>query len=199
MIPGPQKSEGRLLARADRGRQRQARGRVRRSDRRRVRLRPHRPRVARSAGVDPRIRRHRDRARRRRQRREQRRQPRRRGAAGVAGRPRRTGPPPVQGAAAHCRARGLEPAGRLSHAGQDPHPRRRHSLGEAAGGAHRSLYRASRSPTRSAHAGRARGHDSAITDADAVLVSDYGSGLVTPRFVAELAARCARASAACRS
>jgi D-glycero-beta-D-manno-heptose-7-phosphate kinase len=29
----------------------------------------------------------------------------------------------------------------------------------------------------------------AIRDADAVLVSDYGSGLVTPRFVAELAAR----------
>ena len=29
----------------------------------------------------------------------------------------------------------------------------------------------------------------AIKDADAVLVSDYGSGLVTPRFVAELAAR----------
>jgi D-glycero-beta-D-manno-heptose-7-phosphate kinase len=29
----------------------------------------------------------------------------------------------------------------------------------------------------------------AIKDADAVLISDYGSGLVTPRFVAELAAR----------
>ena len=29
----------------------------------------------------------------------------------------------------------------------------------------------------------------AIKDADAVLVSDYGSGLVTPRFVGELASR----------
>ena len=36
----------------------------------------------------------------------------------------------------------------------------------------------------------------AIKDADAVLVSDYGSGLVQPRFVAELAAKLRRAEAA---
>ena len=34
-----------------------------------------------------------------------------------------------------------------------------------------------------------RAAQAAIRDADAVLVSDYGSGLVTPRFVADLAAR----------
>ena len=38
-------------------------------------------------------------------------------------------------------------AGRLPHAGQDAHPRRRHPLGEAAGGAHRSRTRGRRSPT----------------------------------------------------
>ena len=36
----------------------------------------------------------------------------------------------------------------------------------------------------------------AIKDADAVLVSDYGSGLVTPRFVGELAARLRKRNAA---
>ena len=53
---------------------------------------------------------------------------------------------------------GLSRPGRLSHAGQDAHPRRRHSLGEAAGRAHRSPHRASRSATRIARAGRTRRH-----------------------------------------
>src|SRR6188474_1157673 len=37
--------------------------------------------------------------------------------------------------------RRAEPAAELSHAGQDAHPRRRHSFGEAAGGPDRSLHR----------------------------------------------------------
>ena len=140
------------------------------------------------------------RARRRRQRRQQRRRARRRRDAGGAGRTRRR-------RAAGCwrrararvdtRARGA--AGRVPHAGEDAHPGRRHPLGQAAGRAHRSPRRASRSPTPGAPRGCAR-RPRALRGADAVLVSDYGSGLLSPALVARLVAPLrSGAAAACRS
>ena len=70
-------------------------------------------------------------------------------------------------------------------AGQDAHPRRRHSLGQTAGRPDRSRRGAS------SHASGARRRSSArrsrpSSSADAVLVSDYGSGLVTPALVQKI-------------
>ena len=97
------------------------------------------PRLARGAGADPQVRRDRDRRRRRRQRRQQRggaRRPRARSPAWSAPMPRAAGCWPASIAASI--ARQVVRAQRLSDAGQDAHPRRRHSLGQAAGRAHRS-------------------------------------------------------------
>ena len=161
------------------------RRRARRSDRRRVHLRPRRPRVARGAGPDPRVRLDRDRARRRRQRRQQRRRARRRrqrSSASSAATSR------AGGCSTRCararRRRGVVRAARLSHAGQDAHPRRRRPLGQAAGRAHRSRPRARRSPTPTGAAIARAALRGAAPRATRVLVSDYGSGLVTPALVA---------------
>ena len=169
-------------------------------DRRRVHLRPRRARVARSAGADPRVRLDRDRAGRRRQRRQQRRRARRRArrwSAWSAATSR------AGGCSRRCTARvdraALVRPARLPHAGQDAHPRRRHPLGQAAGGAHRSLQRAAGRRRRRATRVRARRASRRDRDADAVLVSDYGSGLVTPALVAETARRRCGATGAPRA
>ena len=70
-------------------------------------------------------------------------------------------------------------AGRLSHADQDPHPCRRRPLGQAAGRPHRSrdatgLSDAVRAPLEASVARAAR-------ERRALLVSDYGTGLVARR------------------
>ena len=109
----------------------------RRSDRRRVHLRPRRARVARSAGAHSSVRLDADSARRRRQCGEQRRRARRPHAdrrAHGKGRGRQAPscePRPRQ----HTRP--VEPAGIL-HAGEDAHSRRRRAHGQTADRAHRS-------------------------------------------------------------
>ena len=136
-----------LLA-LDRRLRRHPRRRLRRPDRRRVHLRRDRARVARGAGADPQLRLDRDRAGRRRQRREQRRRARRHPVAiGVAGATSRRA-----GCSSDARPRRRPQrrrAARLPHADEDAHPRRRHSLGQAAGRAHRSRGRAGRAGRRS--------------------------------------------------
>ena len=85
------------------------------------------------------------------------------------------------------------PAGWLPHAGEDAHSRRRRPLGEAAGGSHRSRNRLA--AVDDASAGRSRRSvRGALTDCDAVLLSDYGSGLVTPALAADPSRRVARRS-----
>ena len=112
---------------------------------RRVRVRARRARLARGAGADPRVRLHGDRARAAAA------TPPTTSAAlggranlvGVVGRdePGRR----LLGVAARARRSArARPAAGAQHAGQDAHPRRRHSLGQAAGRAHRS--RASATP-----------------------------------------------------
>ena len=165
------------------------RARRRRPDRRRVHLRRGAPRVARGAGPDPEVRRDGDRAP---------------GGAGNAAsnvaalggraRARRHGRRRRRGAAAarELSARRRPPRGRaraqLPDAGQDAHSGRRHALGEAAGRADRSRDRLAAGRRRSA-AAFARQAGAALGDCDAVLLSDYGSGLVTPALAAARAAR----------
>ena len=69
---------------------------------------------------------------------------------------------------------------RLPHADQDAHPRRRHSFRQAAGRPHRPRRVASRSTTRRARRSN-RASCARVRRADALLVSDYGSGLVRPQ------------------
>jgi hypothetical protein len=83
-----------------------------------------------------------------------------------------------------------------SHADQDAHPRRRDPLRQAAGRADRSRRRehSRRRAARSIGAKLA----AAVRRCDALLVSDYGSGLVTPALVAEARRRLRRPAAAVR-
>ena len=69
--------------------------------------------------------------------------------AGRPRRPRRAGATDARGVAAARRARRSRAARRLSDAGQDAHPRRRHPFRQATGRAHRSADRGRR-PTRTA-------------------------------------------------
>ena len=105
---------------------------------------------------------------------------------GIAGRHRRCRPRragdrllDVLGKSANVAACGS--AARLPDADQDAHPRRRHAFGQAAGGPHRSRRR-----RRSAEPHR-DGIDpsccAAVGRCDAMLVSDYGTGLVSPQLV----------------
>ena len=80
----------------------------------------------------------------------------------------------------HDRARA-----RVPHAGEDAHPRRRRPFGEAAGRAHRSRDRLAARPRRSSRA-FAEKLEPALDECDAVLLSDYGSGLVTPALAAAI-------------
>ena len=80
--------------------------------------------------------------------------------------------------AAYVERDGRRPRRGLRHARQDAHPRRRRALGQAAGRADRSRRRrdAPRPPSR-----RSSGARSARCErADVVIMSDYGSGLITP-------------------
>ena len=89
----------------------------------------------------------------------------------------------------------MRPA-RLPHADQDPHPRRRHPLGQAAGRAHRSRRRRAASTTTIARSVRGARRARRVDGCDALLVSDYGSGLVTPALVARTRRRRCGAAAA---
>ena len=94
-------------------------------------------------------------------------------------------------AALHTRAsiaRSVVRAARHQHAGQDAHPRRRHSLGQAAGGAHRSRGERRRQSMTRARCFERRALAAAMK-ADAVLVSDYGVG---PGHAGACVASCAR-------
>ena len=61
-----------------------------------------------------------------------------RAALVAVGRTRRAGAAAARGAASRASTGGGGPRGRPRHAGEDAHPGRRHPLGQAAGGAHRS-------------------------------------------------------------
>ena len=69
---------------------------------------------------------------------------------------------------------------RVPDARQDAHPGRRHAFGEAAGRAHRSRARLAVGRCRCAARLSATRRCRPLADCDAVLLSDYGSGLVTP-------------------
>ena len=93
--------------------------------------------------------------------------------------------------------RGVVRPARLPHADQDPHPRRRRALGQAAGRPDRSRRRGR--SCRTPIAGRSRrGWSGRRARCDALLVSDYGSGLVTPALVAQRAQRVRAARAGAR-
>ena len=152
---------------------------------RRVRLRPRGARLARGAGAHPRVRLHRGRARRRRQRREQRCRAGRPGESGWRRRTRRARPSSVGGAssrasasaASFARPRGAHRSRRASWPEAFTPPSSR-SCASIAPSATRSI--ATRGPGSSATRSRPR------STADAVLVSDYGSGLVTPALVSKI-------------
>ena len=94
-------------------------------------------------------------------------------------------------------ARGVGAAARLPDADQDAHPRRRRALGQAAGGADRSRRVARRCRRRTAARSR-RSWCWAAARCDALLVSDYGTGLVTPAAVRDGDSALRRAAAAAR-
>ena len=168
----------RTAARADRRLLEPARAGRRRPHRRRVHLRRGRARVARGAGADPQIRRDGDGRRRRGQRGEQRRGARRPRASGRARRPRRRRPAAARELSPRRRSRP-----RRARAATARRSRRASSRAASIRPSSRSCAsiakRAGRWPTRSA-ARSARRSRRRSTDCDAVLLSDYGSGLVTP-------------------
>ena len=178
-LPGEAERKERLLALVD-GFCEPPRARRRRPDRRRVHLRRGRARLARGAGADPEVRRDRDGRRRRRQRRQQRRGARRPRASGRARRRRRRGPPAAGELSPRRRSRRTSSAprgtGRRSRRASSPAastPRSSRSCASIARPAGRSPQTVSRAfATKVAPA---------LGDCDAVLLSDYGSGLVTPR------------------
>ena len=136
----------------------------------------------------------RDCAGRRRQRRQQRRRARRRGRCSSASSARDPEGRRLLPALPPPRDRGRSCARRGSTApGQDADPGGRHPLGQAAGRPHRSRRRRQLDKTTSARVGdEAR---PALDACDAVLVSDYGAGLVSPALadaVRRAAARCTR-------
>ncbi len=124
-----------------------ARGRGRRPGGRRVHLRPDRPRLARGAGADPRLRLDRDRAGRRRQRGAA--TPRRSGHGWRSSASRGATPPAgrlVQALGRHVKTGGVVRSVGYDDARQDADPRRRRAFGQAAGRAHRSRRRHASTP-----------------------------------------------------
>ena len=109
--------------------------------------------------------------------------------------------PDQAGAGRAARAGGSAPRGaraRRHDAGEDADPGRRRAFRQAAGGAHRQGR--GRGDRRRGRAAFERQALRACARADAVLVSDYGSGLVTPRLVKRAAhARFGAPAAARRS
>ena len=137
-LPGEAERKG-ATARLVDGFSEPPRPRRRRPDRRRIHLRRGCARVARGAGAHPEVRHHRDGRRRRRQRRQQRGRARRPGDGWPAS------SAPIRKAGGCSRAftaasiaRAVIARARLPNAGQDADSRRRHSFGQAAGGADRS-------------------------------------------------------------
>ena len=199
-LPGEAERKERLLV-AHRRLREPPRARRRRSHRRRVHLRRSRARLARGARPHPQVRRDRDGRRRRRQRGQQ-----RRGAR----RPRRARRPspatmPKGGGcwraftAASTAGTSCAPQ-RVSHAGQDADPRRaactRPSSRSCA-----SIARPGWPLAETVSRAFVRKLGPALADCDAVLLSDYGSGLVTPALAAAVraqASRRARAAGRCR-
>ena len=181
--PAPAVDAARLLAlvRPFRGAPRRRR---RRSARRRVHLRPRRARLARGAGADPRYDTTDRRARRRRQRRQQRRRARRRacGSPALVG-PRRAGH-------AACSTRCTRASSRtqvIAPGGYDT-PLKTRILAGGVHSAKQQVVRIDRDHQRRRRTARCaarsrRGRSPSPRGADAVLVSDYGSGLVTPALV----------------
>ena len=99
--------------------------------------------------------------------------------AGIVGARRRGTAPGVEPAVAASTARHIVRGAAVSHAGEDADPRRRHPFREAAGRADRSRHRLAAVDDGAAARSRAK-LAAALGDCDAVLLSDYGSGLVTP-------------------
>ncbi len=103
--------------------------------------------------------------------------------AGVVGRDetgrRLIGTPPPQ---ARRRARRAAADG-VSHADEDAYSRRRYPLGQAAGRPHRPRV-AARRPTTGTRAAFESRVLRSLRGSDALLISDYGSGLVSPALVA---------------
>ena len=168
-----------------------ARRGLRRSDRRRVHLRRDRARLARGAGPDPQLRLDRDRAGRRRQRREQRRRARRRAG-------RRSASPaatkPGGGCSTSCGAR-VDVSGVVRPAGYRT-PTKTRILAGGVHSAKQQVVRIDRARGRRSRTRSARPIESrvlrAVRRADALLVSDYGTGLVTPALVARARRRLRR-------
>ena len=111
--------------------------------------------------------------------------------AGIVGRDAE-GPAARVQPAARRRAHAHRPRAAVSDAGEDAHPGRRHPFGQAAGRADRSRDGLAARRKRSAARSR-RSWSAAVGDCDAVILSDYGSGLVTPALAERMRRALARA------